>query len=246
MFIRGHCRPLTLSGVLKLKAEYPDARLVVGNTEVGIEMKFKDARYPVLVAVTHVPELNHIEVRHTRALSAYSQACTCPVFMAVPGATTKNVYTGCGPWFALIRCRPGCLALLQPGGASALSKLQLLPLTGQGEKVVLYRLAGYRSVYTTFSWSTGRQYCPSLLWAAIVSSCSYSRSDAAVAQFNILCFMFCWTQTAVLLSFAASLSHCIAQLTDHLSTVCVQARAAPISMCMCPYVQRDRGFETLS
>ena len=56
------CRPLTLDGVLKLKAEYPDARLVVGNTEVGIEMKFKDARYPVLVGVTHVPELNNIEV----------------------------------------------------------------------------------------------------------------------------------------------------------------------------------------
>lgn len=58
----GQCRPLTLAGVLKLKAEYPDARLVVGNTEVGIEMKFKDARYPVLVAVTHVPELNNMEV----------------------------------------------------------------------------------------------------------------------------------------------------------------------------------------
>lgn len=56
------CRPLTLAGVLKLKAEYPDARLVVGNTEVGIEMKFKDARYPVLIGVTHVAELNATEV----------------------------------------------------------------------------------------------------------------------------------------------------------------------------------------
>lgn len=58
----GYRRPLTLAGVLKLKAEYPDARLVVGNTEVGIEMKFKDARYPVLIGVTHVPELNQIQV----------------------------------------------------------------------------------------------------------------------------------------------------------------------------------------
>ena len=49
------CRPLTFEALLKLKADYPDARLVVGNTEVGIEMKFKDARYPVLVAVTHIP-----------------------------------------------------------------------------------------------------------------------------------------------------------------------------------------------
>ena len=48
--------------LLQLKAEYPDARLVVGNTEVGIEMKFKDARYPVLIGVTHISELNRMEV----------------------------------------------------------------------------------------------------------------------------------------------------------------------------------------
>ena len=53
-----------MEGLLQLKAEYPDARLVVGNTEVGIEMKFKDARYPVLVAVTHIPELNSMQVRY--------------------------------------------------------------------------------------------------------------------------------------------------------------------------------------
>ena len=57
-------RPLTLARLLKLKADYPDARLVVGNTEVGIEMKFKDARYPVLIGVTHVPELNHMQVSY--------------------------------------------------------------------------------------------------------------------------------------------------------------------------------------
>ena len=51
-----------MAGLFKLKAEFPDARLVVGNTEVGIEMKFKDARYPVLIGVTHIPELNHMEV----------------------------------------------------------------------------------------------------------------------------------------------------------------------------------------
>lgn len=68
-------RPLTLEGVLKLKAEYPDARLVIGNTEVGIEMKFKDARYPVLIGVTHVPELNHIEVSRSVLLGP---ARPCP------------------------------------------------------------------------------------------------------------------------------------------------------------------------
>ena len=56
------CRPTTLEGLLELKSKYPTAKLVVGNTEVGIEMKFKSMAYPHLVGVTHVPELNRIEV----------------------------------------------------------------------------------------------------------------------------------------------------------------------------------------
>ena len=58
-------RPTTLSALLHLKEAHPAAKLVVGNTEVGIEAKFKHAHYPVLVAVTHVPELTSIEVRST-------------------------------------------------------------------------------------------------------------------------------------------------------------------------------------
>ena len=55
-------RPLSLDSLLALKRMHPGAKLVVGNTEVGIEMKFKAALYPILIGVTHVPELNVIEV----------------------------------------------------------------------------------------------------------------------------------------------------------------------------------------
>lgn len=58
------CRPTTLQGLFDLKAKYNDAKLIVGNTEVGIEMKFKSMAYPHLVGVTHIAELNRIEVRH--------------------------------------------------------------------------------------------------------------------------------------------------------------------------------------
>lgn len=51
-------RPTSLAALLALKQQHPDAKLVVGNTEVGIEMKFKAASYPVLIGTTHVPELN--------------------------------------------------------------------------------------------------------------------------------------------------------------------------------------------
>ncbi|GJU77033.1 xanthine dehydrogenase 1-like protein [Tanacetum coccineum] len=55
-------RPLLLKQILDLKSRYPDAKLVVGNTEVGIETRLKKIHYPVFVSVTHVPELNVLTV----------------------------------------------------------------------------------------------------------------------------------------------------------------------------------------
>ncbi|GLC34818.1 hypothetical protein PLESTB_001167600 [Pleodorina starrii] len=55
-------RPASLAQLLDLKSAHPTAKLVVGNTEVGIEMKFKNAAYPVIIAPTHVPEMNQIVV----------------------------------------------------------------------------------------------------------------------------------------------------------------------------------------
>ena len=34
--------------------------MIVGNTEIGIETKFKAIHYPVMIAATHVPELADI------------------------------------------------------------------------------------------------------------------------------------------------------------------------------------------
>lgn len=50
-------QPLTLPELLRLKAEHPAARLVVGNTEVGIEVKFKGMQYAHLINPVHVAEL---------------------------------------------------------------------------------------------------------------------------------------------------------------------------------------------
>lgn len=58
-------RPISLEGLLAVKAEYPSAKLVVGNTEVGIEMKFKNAGYPHLIGTTHIQELNILEVEES-------------------------------------------------------------------------------------------------------------------------------------------------------------------------------------
>ncbi|XP_062863680.1 xanthine dehydrogenase/oxidase isoform X2 [Trichomycterus rosablanca] len=58
-------QPSSLTELLELKAMYPDAKLVVGNTEVGIEMKFKNLLYPVILAPAYIQELNSIQYTTT-------------------------------------------------------------------------------------------------------------------------------------------------------------------------------------
>jgi xanthine dehydrogenase/oxidase len=50
-------QPTTLPELLALKNQFPQARLVAGNTEVGIETKFKNMKYTEIVCPSHVPEL---------------------------------------------------------------------------------------------------------------------------------------------------------------------------------------------
>eukprot|EP01041_Mallomonas_annulata_P005146 gene5146-10286_t len=56
-------QPIDLSTLLSYKTEFPSAKLVVGNTEVGIETKFKSMEYAVLINPSHVPELKAIQVQ---------------------------------------------------------------------------------------------------------------------------------------------------------------------------------------
>ncbi|KAK9295186.1 hypothetical protein QLX08_010430 [Tetragonisca angustula] len=54
-------RPKTLSELLRLKDQYPNAKIVVGNTEIGVEVKFKYLSYPVLIQPTSIKEMCTIE-----------------------------------------------------------------------------------------------------------------------------------------------------------------------------------------
>uniref|UniRef100_A0A4W6FUE5 Xanthine dehydrogenase/oxidase n=1 Tax=Lates calcarifer TaxID=8187 RepID=A0A4W6FUE5_LATCA len=67
-------QPDTLEEILRLKWKHPDARVVVGNTEVGIEVKFKNMVYPVILAPSFIPELN--SVTHTEDGVVFGAACT--------------------------------------------------------------------------------------------------------------------------------------------------------------------------
>lgn len=67
-------RPTSLTELLELKSRFPAGRLIGGNSEVGIEMKFKDAKVPVLISMTHVPELRALSVARPRSVAAAALA----------------------------------------------------------------------------------------------------------------------------------------------------------------------------
>ncbi|XP_064394958.1 xanthine dehydrogenase/oxidase-like isoform X3 [Halichondria panicea] len=55
-------RPLTLDQLLVLRARFPQSKLVIGNTEIGVEVKFKGAFYDTLISCSQVPELNKMAI----------------------------------------------------------------------------------------------------------------------------------------------------------------------------------------
>uniref|UniRef100_A0A803TI51 FAD-binding PCMH-type domain-containing protein n=1 Tax=Anolis carolinensis TaxID=28377 RepID=A0A803TI51_ANOCA len=55
--------PVSLEELLDLKATYPDAPLVVGNTSIGLDMKLLGIWHPVLLHPVRIPELHVVTMR---------------------------------------------------------------------------------------------------------------------------------------------------------------------------------------
>ncbi|HCL92327.1 MAG TPA: xanthine dehydrogenase, partial [Verrucomicrobia subdivision 3 bacterium] len=58
-------RPATLAGVLHALARFPEARLVAGATELGLDLTKRHRRFSTLVSVEAVPELREIQRTET-------------------------------------------------------------------------------------------------------------------------------------------------------------------------------------
>ncbi|KAM6307643.1 LOW QUALITY PROTEIN: aldehyde oxidase-like [Aegotheles albertisi] len=56
--------PVSLDELLDLKAAHPKAPLVVGNTSVGPEMKFKGVFHPIVITPARIPDLNVVKYMH--------------------------------------------------------------------------------------------------------------------------------------------------------------------------------------
>ncbi|KAK6189693.1 hypothetical protein SNE40_001693 [Patella caerulea] len=53
-------RPVTLTELIELKHQYPHSKIIIGNTEVGIETRYKKMKYHVLIHTCNIRELNNI------------------------------------------------------------------------------------------------------------------------------------------------------------------------------------------
>lgn len=53
-------RPVDLTRLIILKVQHPSARIIVGNTELGIETRFKNLQIPTFLCTSHVPDLYQI------------------------------------------------------------------------------------------------------------------------------------------------------------------------------------------
>ena len=58
-------RPKCLNELLTLKSKLPTCKIIVGNTEVGVETKFKKKVYPILIYPTMINEMNICETTST-------------------------------------------------------------------------------------------------------------------------------------------------------------------------------------
>lgn len=101
-------RPTQLDQLLQLKSDFPYAKIVVGNTEVALEMKFKHCDYPVLISPAMIPETQTIE--RTAESIVFGGAITLTTFKDVlerevhqgPEETTR-LFSALGQmlhWFA--------------------------------------------------------------------------------------------------------------------------------------------------
>ncbi|HWA87812.1 MAG TPA: xanthine dehydrogenase molybdopterin binding subunit [Opitutus sp.] len=85
-------RPTSLPELLRLKREHPEAKLVAGATEIGVELNKKFKKFPALISVEGVTELTRIE--KTTGEWRIGAAAT---LTAVEEALCSGGMTGAGP-----------------------------------------------------------------------------------------------------------------------------------------------------
>ncbi|XP_062383264.1 aldehyde oxidase 6 isoform X1 [Sardina pilchardus] len=73
--------PVSLDEVVDLKSRHPQAPVVIGNTNIGLDIKFKGILHPFIISPTRVPDL--FEVKNTPQGVSVGAGCSLSVVRAV-------------------------------------------------------------------------------------------------------------------------------------------------------------------
>ncbi|KAM9493284.1 aldehyde oxidase 6 [Clarias gariepinus] len=73
--------PASLGELLQLKSQYPQAPIVMGNTNIGLDIKFKGVVHPIIISGTRVKEL--FEVSHKPEGVHFGAGCTLSTMLCV-------------------------------------------------------------------------------------------------------------------------------------------------------------------
>lgn len=156
-------RPTELSTVLQLKERFPNAKIVVGNTEIGVEVKFKHFVYPVIIMPNCVPEMNAITESETgltigASVTLMEVENTFKMYMeTLPNYKTRTLDTikNMLNWFAGKQIRNVAAIGGNIMTGSPISDLNPILMSLKVKLNLLSRQGGHRSVLMDETFFTG-------------------------------------------------------------------------------------------
>ena len=77
---------------MQLQDLFPAAKIVVGNSELGVEMRAKKCIYPVMLHPVYVPEVNSIELTDDKQSVTIGSAVTLTHLEDFIRKVTKEKY----------------------------------------------------------------------------------------------------------------------------------------------------------
>lgn len=157
-------RPTNLDELLQIKYEYPGAKLVGGNTEVGIDVKFKHMKFNMFVSTLGVDELHSFKLASNGTLIVGGGISLSQLLEFMRDATPKLPAHATGNFDAIIRmcrwfashqirnaatlagniCNASPIADLGPILLAAGSNLTFRSLTRDRDISILQFFTGYR------------------------------------------------------------------------------------------------------
>jgi len=140
--------PNSLEDLLNLKEEFPQGRIVVGNSEVGIEQKFKNMKYAVLIGGTNIAELKGISAGESEYIFGANTPLSDIAHFCEGGAdgTVTFAFSNMLRWFASTQIRNTASLAGNLATASPISDMNPMLAAADASMTIKSKERGERSI----------------------------------------------------------------------------------------------------